>query len=361
MGTAHTRFRWLVDGGILAVTVLTCSVAQGEGAAEPMTLAERLFREGRGLMQEGKIDEACRTFEASQRVTPAAGTLLNLAVCHERQGKTASAWAEFKQSIALATRSQDEQRARFAQEHANALEPLLSHFVIAVDDAARVPGLEVRRGEVVIPETSWGLPIPVDPGSYAFSASANDRQPWRQEQTIERAASVTIDIPILDREPQPAPPPTATPPPPTSPARVDPPAMAATADAYPSSLRTTAWIAGAAGLTALGVGGYYGVVAFQKRAESDDYCRDELCYREGVALNEEARSASKKANVLMGVGAIAVGLSTFILLWTTPEEGQAPPSPAGAAGKDASLRTPEPEVRMDLGPNGAVARARWLF
>ena len=51
--------------------------------------AEALFDEGRNLVAAGKIAEACPKFADSQRLDPSPSTLLNLASCWEKLGRTA--------------------------------------------------------------------------------------------------------------------------------------------------------------------------------------------------------------------------------------------------------------------------------
>ena len=51
--------------------------------------AEALFDEGKSLMIEGKLAVACEKLEQSQRIDPAVGTLLYLAECYEKSGRTA--------------------------------------------------------------------------------------------------------------------------------------------------------------------------------------------------------------------------------------------------------------------------------
>jgi TolA-binding protein len=59
--------------------------------------AEKLFDEGRRAMQSGDYALACPKFEASNKADPAVGTQMNLAMCWEKLGKTASAWAMYMQ------------------------------------------------------------------------------------------------------------------------------------------------------------------------------------------------------------------------------------------------------------------------
>src|SRR5262249_46236771 len=65
----------------------------GAPSPEQAAMAEKLFDEARQLMLGHTYDEACAKFAESERLDPAAGTLLNLAVCHEAQGRTATASA----------------------------------------------------------------------------------------------------------------------------------------------------------------------------------------------------------------------------------------------------------------------------
>jgi len=73
-----------------------------QGAARDPAAAEALFRAGRQLLQEGKLEEAFAKFEESYRLDPTAGALLNMGECRFRAGKSASAWALYQQAATLA-------------------------------------------------------------------------------------------------------------------------------------------------------------------------------------------------------------------------------------------------------------------
>ena len=82
--------------------------------------AEELFRRAKALMTANKHAEACPMLEESYRLEKAMGTLLNLALCHEKIGKVASAWVEFRavEQQARAASPPREDRAKLAREHA---------------------------------------------------------------------------------------------------------------------------------------------------------------------------------------------------------------------------------------------------
>jgi hypothetical protein len=135
------------------------------------TLAETLFEKAKALMAEHHYDEACPMLAESQQLDPGGGTLLTLALCHERQGRTATAWTELKDALARAQQEGEADRAAVARQHLEALEPRLSRLVIRVDVGhAFTPGLAIARDGIVLGRPAWGLPVPVDPGEHTVEA-----------------------------------------------------------------------------------------------------------------------------------------------------------------------------------------------
>ena len=95
---------------------------------------------------------------------------MNLAHCHQEQGRTASAWAEFRQAAAQADAAGKPERAEYARSRASRLEGRLPRLTLSV--AERAAGLEVRLDGQVIGAGAMDAPLPVDPGERRVEASA---------------------------------------------------------------------------------------------------------------------------------------------------------------------------------------------
>lgn len=100
-----------------ALSVSTTSLAQDE---TPAQVAESLFREGRDAVKKGDYAVACPKFAESQRLDPANGTLLNLALCEEGWGRLADARAHLR--TLLGAPDLDEKRRAIATEHLRSID-----------------------------------------------------------------------------------------------------------------------------------------------------------------------------------------------------------------------------------------------
>lgn len=282
-------------------------------------MAEALFRDAKKLAADGRTREACEKFAESQRLDPSLGTLLNLAVCHEKEGKTASAWAEYATAAAQAARAGQSEREQFAREQGRALEARLSKMVITADEVP--PGLEVRLNGEVLRAAVLGSPIPVDPGTYALEASAPGKKRWSQRVQIPAGPSSTAPrIPRLEDEaaavapvaPPAAEPPKAAPEPRKSPGpRVR---GAADEEAPGSDRRTLGWISMGVSGVGVVVGAAYGFRTLSKKSAGDEHCKGRLCDAEGLALHDDAHRAATLSTIGFGVGLLGAGIGTWLLL-----------------------------------------------
>jgi hypothetical protein len=218
--------------------------------------AEGLFREGRRLIAEGRIAEACDAFSRSYAAAASSGTLLNLAYCHEREGKTATASTEYAETARLARAQGKPDRAAAAEQKRAALEPRVARLTLKVTHA--VPELVTATELGPVAEASWGEAVALDPGVHHVTAQAPGYKAWSADVELKEAEQSSLDIPALELE-VPAAPVHASPDP-------APPVVQLTGSAPPASPprhRLDAYLAGAGGVLAIAGTVFYGI-AYEK-------------------------------------------------------------------------------------------------
>ncbi len=277
--------------------------------------AEALFSEGRALAAKGRFAEACPKFEASQQLDPGLGTVLNLAECYEKLGKTASAWAEYRDAIPLARASGSKVREDLATTRAAALQSRLSTLTIRAPSSAHsARGLEIRRDGTPVLQAELDSAIPVDPGAHTLEASAPGKQPWSTTvQVGADAPNVVVEVPILaDAADANANANADTAVAPAAHQPDEPPPKSGS-----SSQRTVAIVVGAVGVAGLGLGTFFGLKANGSLSDAKEHCLSypSGCGPEGAELNSTASSQATVATVAFIAGGAA--LATGAVLWFT--------------------------------------------
>jgi serine/threonine-protein kinase len=282
--------------------------------------AQTLFDTARALMKKGNYAEACPKLEESQRLDPGSGTLLNLGICYEHLGLTASAWTTFIDAAAAAKAAGKADRVKSAQQHADALAPRLTRITIKVT-SNKISGLEVRRDGTVVRAAQWGTAIAADPGPHVIAATATGHKAWQTTVNLQDTKSETVIVPELEALA------------PTKSAKAEEPAKTeegatkkdtrGPADSAETNAgqgqRTVALIAGGVGVVGVAVGTVFG---FRSKSAHDDaaaHCNGLECDSQGVDLSNKARTAgnvSTGAFILGGVGLAAAGV-----LWFTAPHG----------------------------------------
>ncbi len=262
-----------------------------------------LFTEGRRLMAAGDYADACPKFAESKRVAPGVGTTLNLALCYEELGKTASAWSEYLEAAASARDKGQTERQTAAAARAARLEPLLLHATITVAPQIGAGSVEVRLDGRVLPKELWGAPTPVDPGPHEVEASAPGMQTWSSTMTVEAGLPSTLQVPAL----APAPAPSGAPPEPT----VLPPGPMGAPPPRESEMKTAGILVGAAGTVAIGLGIAFALAATSEKEGAE--CGPPGCTPAGESHLGQAGTDADIASVAipLGITAIAGGA----LLW----------------------------------------------
>jgi hypothetical protein len=346
--------RPFAGAGALVVACVGVCVIPAEARADTgdVVAAEALFRSGKDLLAAKDYAHACPKLAESFRLDPATGTLLALAICHERDGKLASAWGEYSD---VASRSKAEGRTDrevAARSKVEELQSQLSTLTIVVPDAAQVPGLEVKRGGTAIVPAWFGTPVPVNGGPVSIDATAPGKKPRHGEITLAPNGdrqSVTID-PLEDAT---APAVAVVPVPATTAATV-PTATATTAPAAPaapaatsaprsvtdggkseptpdrpalSPLQVTGLFAGAVGVVGLGLGTFFAVQASNKNNDSQGECDGDTCTETGAKDRKDALTDGNIATGMFIGGGVLTAAGVAFVIWGAHRSQETAPSP----------------------------------
>ncbi len=284
--------------------------------SEPPEWAEaaRLLDEGRALMtRKATLDQGCEVLKKSHSLRQRGDTLLNLAECHRRQGKTATAWREFDEAIRYAKEAEYGDAVRAAELHRDFLAKKLSELVVAVPpEADRPRGLVVTLDGEPLSEKQWGQVLYVDPGSHPVTATAPEHQPFSATAEVRGSGTrtvVEVKLVPVPRPPPPKPPP--SPPPPPQP----PP------DVTEEEVPVWAIVVGSVGVAMMGVSVGFLVDSLAAGNELNDTCggeRRNAC-RPGTPYADTYDREVRGFGVFVGLGAgglIAAGAgATGLTLW----------------------------------------------
>lgn len=182
---------------LLAFNVVLAAFAPHALAQDNVGKAAVLAREAEKLIADGKVAEGCDKLEESQALDPRGGTLLDLALCRDKEGRTGTAYNLLEAAEKALIQEKKTDRATTAKAKKNALYLKLPRLTVNVPKDAAVAGLEIRAGKQVIPESEWGKPYPVDPGTLKVTATAPQKAPW--ETTVELRAGLrkVVAVPVL--------------------------------------------------------------------------------------------------------------------------------------------------------------------
>lgn len=184
---------------ILAIAGLAGISRRAEASGkQEQQLAQALFEEARALMDRQQYGEACPKFAESQRLDPGGGTLLNLALCHEKEGKLATAKIEYADALASAIKDGRSDREAFAREHLSAIEPRVPRIVVVAGPNAGLDGLEIRLDGLEIRPEAWDVAMPVDPGGHTVQAIAPGHAAWTSTPTLGPSEKKTVEVPALE-------------------------------------------------------------------------------------------------------------------------------------------------------------------
>ena len=317
--------RTSIRGALVALAWSGLAHAAGKNAVA----AQALYDDARQLVAAGKFEQACPKFKASYELDPGGGTLLNLADCYEHQGKTAQAYATYKDALDAARHDGRNERAEFATQHLAELEKRLSRLSVAVRDAAGAPGLQVTVDGTPLDAAAYGVALPVDPGSHIIRAEAPGKEPFEKSVDVPSTSKKQLEVevpPLADRAAAPAAAATG--------AESSPPASAGDAPAPEHTgtptARTLGFVAGGLGIVSVGVGSFFGLKAFNRWDARNAACQGG-CTAEAKTAGDDAKQAATISTIGFGVGVAALGAGLVLIL--TAPSGKEPSAPSAHVGR----------------------------
>jgi hypothetical protein len=334
---APVRARRLGEASVLAMLLGAPALANAQspasGAPAPTPAAstprerraQELFVRGQALLRENQVAAACAVLAESLAVDPALGTLLNLALCHERDGKLASAWKEYGQASEWARRGGEPERQRreFAEERARTLRASIPKLSIWL--AGPTPGLRILLDQRALLPGELTQETALDPGDHELVVESGGQLLMRASVVAEvgRTTIVTVVLPRIDvpRQHSDVPPraastgnPAAGTSPPLDPVR--------SPSSWNQSPSTFVYTAGVVGVLGLGAGTYLLVRANALETEKERGQRE----AERTVDPEQARKYQRESRdahassvdhqlagfVSGGLGILALGASVYL-------------------------------------------------
>jgi hypothetical protein len=276
-------------------------------------LARSLFEDARSLMAEKKFAEACPKLAESMRLDPAAGTQLNLAFCHEGEGRTATAWAEYNDALTQARRDGRPEREQFVSDKLRGLSAKLMLLAITLAPGADVPGLEVSLDGAVVGQAALGVASPADPGTHTLAAHAPGFVPWSVEVRVATGDEKrTIAVPsLLKGHPAPADHPA------DQVSRTEPTQATRAAREGTGERRTWGLVLLGTGLASASIGGAFGLDAIAKWRDRNAECAHG-CGQAGAQTGNAAETSAWVSDFAIGAGLAALAAGAYLLATPAP-------------------------------------------
>jgi hypothetical protein len=300
--------RTLATGATALFLVVSAARPVHAQQSQAALAAEALFDEAQKLVEQGKLKEACEKFAASQKLDPATGTLLNLAACHEKEGKTATAWLEYKDAEAQSSRAGDKQRVEYARKRIADIEKKLTRAAVIVQTP--LDGMVVKLDGVELAREVWGTKIPMDPIEHKVEVTAPGMMPFKDVWTPSDGGN--LEIPPLSPE---KPAVVEEPPPPP------PPKEPESTSAFNMPLLVGGISAATVGVAGIVTAVVFGITASNQAAERDKYCKPtgsapQPC-RDQRAFDADAAARNAQTGMIVtgiiGIVGIAAGATMIAL------------------------------------------------
>ena len=250
----------------LLVTALAVRSAAGAGSASDRAAARQHLSQAEELKKHGRLAEACKQVEESERLDPQLPTLMELAECNEQLGKLVESQRLWALARDRAKHDEKPQSRARAEARLAAVQKRVAQLTLQLANAPA--GVQVLRDDVPLEPASLAGPLPMDPGDHVIVVKLAGHDDAKYAVTLASGDQQTLAIAagLASGAQSAAPPPSApasalsgalpSPPPPSPSFSV---AVESIQAAQPSASwwtgpRTAGVILGSAGIVGIGVG-----------------------------------------------------------------------------------------------------------
>jgi hypothetical protein len=282
--------------------------APGTARAEGSPAAEQFFLDGRAAMKRGEFEKARAMFAESQRLDPAPGTLVNLAVAEEKVGKLSLAWEHAR--AAMEGLPEGDDRKTVARTLRDSLEPRLARLTLRADKTLP-DGTKITVDDVELSVASLGVALPEDPGEHHVVIKSPGRKDLSVAVKLKEGGKETYTVQLGD----------------ISTEKVKPDGRTDggnSGDGTESSpLRTVGFITAGVGIAGLAVGSVFGVLTIDRKNTTDDHCKPG-CDSTGLSAESDGKTYGPVSTIaFIAGGVLFAGGITMILVSPKAEKKSA--------------------------------------
>ena len=315
----------------LAAAVL---ITGGAGTANAQSHCQELKQHGDDAMEGLRYGDALVAYENAYECNPTPSLLYNQARSWEALGR-------FPESLAHYLEFQSQAPALLLAK-VPGLDTLIAAArarVTTVTISTNTSGAHVKLRGHELGQTPLPEPVLLNAGLAKVEVSHTGYETYLETVELPRGADITLEISLLPTTastfaPALPPPSGPTPPPSAAPQESD---SGVSVDS--SNARTMAYVAGGIGVAGLLVGATTGRLVGGQESVRDDECDYEagLCSQQGLDAHESAQSLALMSNIGWAVGALGLGVGTYLFLTSGESSNTALHTSASPLGASTSL------------------------
>jgi len=181
-----------------SVLVAQAASAQSDDAgADSLAAARSLFAEAVHDEEAGRFSDALEKFLRVREVRDTAPVEYRIGSCDEGLGKSAAAYAAYRQAIALGQGdSRNLEVVRGAVDRLDALGRRVARLTLVLPDRAPADA-DVRIDNASVARAAMTQPVPVEPGPHVVTVTATGSPPFRSEIFLPAGAQASMTVSIF--------------------------------------------------------------------------------------------------------------------------------------------------------------------